>query len=166
MYAAKNFGGHARASGATTSKGAPIATTQSRPEGLKRKAPPSSPTPASVEVSRASSDSVSRDSAPARKSARRCRERLQGESDDESDDASMYDGGRMYKLHIPSTLPTCIPPPPTKTVPCAKGYRFTEEDQKFFVNMILWQTKLDGNVSKRTITEALHARVRRLYGRK
>ena len=144
MSTARSYAGGLSSSGTSASVDTST-SAQSRPEGLKRKARSSTPTSDSAEGSRAAGESSSRVRFPVRKAARRCQERLQGESEDESDD-DPHDNP-TYKLSVPTALPDHSPSTPLNTIPCSNGYRFTEEDKKFFVDMVLWQTKLDNNVT-------------------
>lgn len=88
----------------------------------------------------------------------------QNESDDEfdqfRDDAPGTSGRNTYKLTIPTTLPEHPPSSPTKLVPCARGFVFTDEDIAYFVSLVLWQAKINPGASKRSIITALTAGVR------
>ncbi|VDB90303.1 unnamed protein product [Peniophora sp. CBMAI 1063] len=145
---------------ASTSSQSTSDSADSIKAGQKRKAPLLSPAPEGLKSSSASGASASRAAPPARKAARRCQERLQDGSDDDYVDSDREDtygrSRRTYTLSIPSIMPDKSPDSPTKLVACTKGYRFTEEDKEFFVNMILWQLKLDNGVSKKSILNALH----------
>ena len=66
-------------------------------------------------------------------------------------------------LVVPSTLPVAPPKSPTPVKFAEGKYRFTPEDEAFFVNLVLWHAKTDTGASRNSILLDLTTRVSHCY---